>query len=222
VLSVQLFNFQVAFKPLGDNLPQVLIPLQETTLVVLSKDFITNQAGAYGLGYAILTGGNTGAGSVLAYGPGHFTAGFQTIGFRVTPGGAVRATLAFAVNRPEKVMNIPYDPMGIAFRAINTLSLSYAGQFTQYFRALVPPWLTPTGVDPMQLYIAAANAATGGAAAENFGISKTELDRFMLLQHFMQHYTMMTGAMATYHSVADWTANSSIPDWIRAGVLEAG
>src|SRR5207247_11034402 len=55
-------------------------------------------------------------------------------------------------------------------------------------------------------------------AGEHFGISKSELERFFPVQHFQQHYQMITVALATYRSVSDWLAGSSIPDWIRTGV----
>ena len=220
ILQVQLFNFVVPFKPLGDNLPQIGIPLQEQTYVVISKDFVVNRPGEYGLGYAILKGTGSNPGDILAYGPGRFQLGFQTIHFTTDKSGATKVRMAFAANRPDKVMNIPYDPVGLAFRALNTVTLGAAEQYSKYVSNYLPGFLTSTGIDPMQLYIAAANAATGGAAAEHFGVSKEELDRLMLMQHFSQHYQMILGAMSTFHRVPDWLATSAIPAWIRSGVLK--
>jgi hypothetical protein len=222
MLQVQLFNFVVPFKPLGENLPQIGIPLQEKTWIVINKDFVVDKPGEYGLGYALLRGGETSAASILAYGPGRFQLGFQTIHFKMDPAtGATRVSLAFASNKPQKIMNIPYDPVGLGFRALSTVTLGYLDQYTKYLTSYLPGFLTPSGVDPMQLYIAAANYATAGAASQHFGINKAELDRLFLLQHFNQHYQMILGAQSTYHTVPDWLAAASIPDWVRSGSLEA-
>jgi len=216
VLKVQLFNFKVPFKPFGNSGPQIVLPLQEESYVVLSKDFIVDRPGTYGLGYALLRG--TSSDELLAYGPGHFEAGFKTIRFEMDPEGTTRCRMAFTVNRPEKVMNIPMDPVGMAFRLANAVTLGAAAQFAASLQGFLPAFLTPTGIDPVQAYIALANGLSGGAAGEHFGISKTELERFFLIQHFQQHYQMVTGAIATYRGVADWLAAGSLPQWIRTGV----
>jgi len=183
----------------------------------LSKDLIVDRDCEYGLGYAILKEPED-PDDLLAYGPGHFQAGFQTIDFVMDAHGTVSARLAFAVDRPKKVMNIPFDPVGLAYGLVNKLTLGASGRLADSLGGILPSFLTPTGLDPVLSYIALANGLTGGAAAEHFGISRVELERFFLVQHFQQHYQMMTGALTTYRSVSDWLAGSSIPNWIRTGV----
>ena len=221
ILQVQIFDFVVPFKPLGENLPQISIPLQEQTYVVISKNFVVDrpEADEYGLGYAILKGSTDSPDSLFAYGPGRFQLGFQTIHFKTDKStGATKVTMAFGVDRPSKVLNIPYDPFGYAFRLLSLIPSSLASTLSTYMSAYLPSFLTPTGIDPVQLYIAALNLATAGAAAEHFGVSKGELDRMMLTQHSTQDYQMIQGAMSAFQRVHDWLDSSTIPIPIRSGV----
>ena len=62
VLRVRIFDFNLTFRPLGQELPQIVIPLREHQWVVMSRDFILNEdhpepgvLGAYGYGYAVFT-----------------------------------------------------------------------------------------------------------------------------------------------------------------------
>jgi hypothetical protein len=208
----------VPFKPFGESLPQMVIPLQEETYVILSPDLVVNRPGEYGLGYALLRVPDHGGG-FLGYGPGKFLNGFQSIVFSVGEHGESKVRMAFTANRPTKILNIPYDPVGLGFRAANILTLGQASRVAGWFTDFLPSFMTPTGIDPMQAYIAFMNAITAGAAAEHFGLSKYEADRFMLVQHFMQHYEMITGALATYRHVPDWSAGMGIPLWIRTGSI---
>jgi hypothetical protein len=44
------------------------------------------------------------------------------------------------------------------------------------------------------------------------------LDRRMLLQHFQQHYAMVTGSLLTWRHVPDWLNTRTLPAWVRTGI----
>jgi hypothetical protein len=220
LLKVRMFNTKATFAPLGDDGPQMVIPLRSESYVIISRELVTDRPGEYGIGYAIMPGPETGGDA--AYGPGHFDTGFQTIRFTLGKDGVARARTALAVNRAEKFMNLPFDPLQLGFKAADTLTLGIASQFVQPFAGAFPPFLSAHGLDPLQAYIALANAATGGAAGESFGVSKISLEHSILTQLFQANYKLISGAVLTYRSVPDWTAGSALPDWIRTGVHRAG
>jgi hypothetical protein len=80
--KVRIFDFNLMFQPGGNGSTSLLVPLKEENYLVLSRDFITNRdnpapgvLGEYGFGYAVIQ--DPPDESLLAYGPGHFRAGFQ-------------------------------------------------------------------------------------------------------------------------------------------------
>jgi hypothetical protein len=75
-----------------------------------------------------------------------------------------------------------------------------------------------TGVDPIAAYIWMANTMTGGLAGRHYGISKTVLEKRMLVQHFMQHYEMLINSLLVWRTVPDWTDTDRLPEHCRTGV----
>jgi hypothetical protein len=61
------------------------------------------------------------------------------------------------------------------------------------------------------------NAFTAGQSADLFCISKEQLERTFLLQHFMQHYETAAGSLFTWRQVRDWLDEASIPQWVKTG-----
>jgi hypothetical protein len=115
VAQVEIFDFSFSFRPLGPNGPQLVLPLQEASYLVLARDFLVHEddpgpgtLGRYGLGYAFIRNPEQG---FLAYGPGKFDAAVELIQFRVGESGATHVDMTFVANRPERIVNLPVDPL---------------------------------------------------------------------------------------------------------------
>jgi len=78
--------------------------------------------------------------------------------------------------------------------------------------------LRVNGIDPIAAYIWMANTMTGGMAEQRFGISKTVLEKRMLVQHFMQHYEMLINSLLVWRTIPDWTAHDRLRDFCRTGM----
>jgi hypothetical protein len=113
----------------------------------------------------------------------------------------------FVANRPEQILRVDIDPVGWSFRAADLLTFGLAS------RAAGPLWpsferspVRLRDVDPVTLYIQAADALTAGFSREELCITKKQLERDMLLQHFMEHYRLIAGSLLTWRQVPDWLA----------------
>lgn len=223
VLKVRIFDFSLDFKPLGSSSPYLALPLREESLLVVSPEFVRSEngpepglLGCYGLGYALLR--DPQARGVLAFGPGRFDAGFQLIDFKVLGDGESRVCLTFVVNRPERILDLPIDPVGWGFQLANVMSLGLASRvFAPFTEALERRPVLDTGIDPVFAWIGMANALTGGRAARDLCISREQLEKFMLVRHFLEHYTMISGSLVTWRRVGDWLDPESLPDWVSTG-----
>ncbi len=183
VMKVNIYSFNLRFSPLGTDVPNIVIPLSESTYLAVTRDFIIDETipregsiGRYGFGYATVK--NPGS-STLAYGPGQFDLGFQNFEFTVLPDGSSSVRMAFVVNRPYRIFNLP--------------------------------------LDPVYTFIDAANFLSGGLAARYYCISRRELETVFLVQHYMQHYDMIVGALSTWCQVADWLHEDTLPRWVVEG-----
>jgi hypothetical protein len=227
VLRIDIVQFQTELKPFGDNGPQLVIPGRKDMWLVISRDFLVDeparivdgkiQGGVYGVGYAVVKPADDD--SLLAFGPGRFDAGFESMHFNVKEDGEVSVRMGFAVNRPVKIMNLPIDPLQTAVRIGNQLTFGLAGQLMERLEAVLPSFLSHRGFDPVMAFIAGANLLTLGEADVKMGVSLNQLMKDMLVTHFVQHYHMFAGALETYRSVADWTKPADLPEWIRTGVM---
>jgi hypothetical protein len=74
------------------------------------------------------------------------------------------------------------------------------------------------GFDPITAYIAAANLVTGGMAARELCVSREQLEKDFLVQHFGQHYEMLSGSLLTWRRVPDWLDAAALPAWVTTGV----
>lgn len=223
VVKVRIFDFRLRFEPFGPGSLSVSIPLEDETYVVLSPEFITvtdnttgSVIGSYGFGYALLQVEQEPG--RFAYGPGHFRAGFQLVTFQVHEDGATSVTMVFVANRPEQILRVDLDPVGWSFRAADLLTFGLAS------RAAGPLWpslerspVRLRDIDPVTLYIQAADALTAGFSREELCISKKQLERDMLLQHFMEHYRLIAGSLLTWRQVPDWLA-ADLPDTALTGL----
>jgi hypothetical protein len=224
VAKVSIFDFNLAMSPLGGDSMKVLYPLKEEAYVVLSKDFITDDErvhddviGRYGFGYAFLPYADERG--VIAYGPGHFITALQTFNFAVRKNGEIDAHAAFIVNRPEQIMKIDVDPVGWGFRMADLMTMNMTSRVFAPVKALserLP--LRITGIDPVSAYITVANVATAGMAGSQLGISKEQLEKRMLVQHFMQHYNMLLQSLSVWRSISTWTQPDTLPEFCHRGI----
>jgi hypothetical protein len=218
VAKVCIFDFNFAFKPLGGANPQLVVPLQEDSYLVLTRDFVRDEAepephllGRYGLGYAFLKNPRQG---VLAYGPGEFDAAIERIDFEVHRSGETRVAMTFVANRPERLVNISIDPLALGVRMADLASLGLASRLLGGVPAIPSARIE---ADPVYAYVDLANLVSGGAAARELCISRDQLDREFLVKHFMQHYQAIAGSLATWRRVGDWLDEGSLPAWALLG-----
>jgi hypothetical protein len=224
VMKVQVFNFDLTLRPFGPNGVSFVLPAQEETYLVLSPDFITCKdsptsglAGRYGFGYALMK--YAPGGSIFAYGPGHFGAGFQLIDFEVQESGETRVRMAFVVNRPVRILKINLDPIDWTFKIADRMSLGLASRlFAPVKQVLDQLPFRISDFDPVTAYISLANTLSDGEAARQLGISLEELEKSMLTQHFMEHYRLVVGSLLTWRQVPNWLDRAALPEWANTGL----
>lgn len=222
VAQVQVFNFVLSF-PLDPQLPRFGLPLSADQYIIYSNAFVLDQAdprpgvrGRYQFGYAMLKPRHDD--SILRYGPGQFDAGFQLFTFSVLDDGRVWVRMPFVVNRPTEILSISLDPLDWAFRTTEILTGGLA-------RPLLEPLHEafeglpgrPGGFDPVFASIDLANLLTLGQASRQLCISKEQLEKFFLVFHFDQYYTMITGSLLTWRQIRDWRNPADIPVWVKTG-----
>jgi hypothetical protein len=222
--KVRIYDFKLRFRPSGPRGPTLELPLKEHNYLVLSRDFVTCRddpepgvLGEYGLGYGLLR--DTGEDSVFAYGPGRFCAGFQLINFRILASGESRARLVFVVNRPHRILDVTLDPVDWGFRLANFFSFGLTSRLfapAQFLLERLP--LRVSGLDPVSAYVALANLLTGGLAGEQLCVSRQQLEKDFLVQHFLQHYGLIVGSLRTWRQVPDWLDEAALPERLRMGV----
>jgi hypothetical protein len=220
IVKVRIFDFAFRVKPAGPAGPELVFGLNEESYLILNGDFMLNQEapepgllGCYGVGYAFIKKPTSG---LIAYGPGEFDAAIELIHFRILDTGRVRVRMIFVANRPAAVSNVNINPVTWSFRIADVFSFGMAsrmfGPVKQAFSKLPFP-----GFDPVYTYITLANAATGGLAARNYCVSREQLEKDFLLQHFMQHYQTVVGSLLTWRQIPDWTDEKNLPDWVVEG-----
>jgi len=224
LLRVNIFDFNLSFSPLGANVFTFQLPLKESTYVVLGPAFVANQddpepgvLGRYGFGYAFVP--YAPEPGVIAYGPGHFAAAVQTVEFTLAADGEIRARAAFVVNRPDKIAAVDIAPIDWGFALADAMTFNMASKVMAPVKTLADRLPTKvSGVDPISTFVWLANALTGGRAERQLGISKSTLEKRMLVQHFMQHYAMLMSSLHVWRTVTDWTDHAKLPDNCRQGI----
>jgi hypothetical protein len=224
VLRVRIFDFNLTFRPLGQEFPEVGIPLLAQQWVVASRDFTLNEdhpapqvLGQYGYGYAVLKD-PTDRG-LLAYGPGQFDAGFQLFHFRVLDTGEVRVKLVFVVNRPERILNLSLNPVTWSLTLADLVSFGLSSQFVEPVQGMLAQLpFRGVSLDPVFGSIALLNWLTGGLAARELCISRDDLDKEFLVQHFMQNYDLIVGSLQTWRQIPDWLDSAGLSEWVVKGI----
>jgi hypothetical protein len=224
VLKVDIFDFNLSFAPFGADALKLQLPLKESTYLVLGPPFVKNVEqpepgvlGQYGFGYAFVPYAPDPG--MIAYGPGHFAAAIQTVDFKVMEDGEIRVRAAFVVNRPNKIANVDVAPLEWGFQLADMMTFNIASRLMSPMKTVAQRLpLRVNGVDPISAYIWVANTMTGGLAEKRFGISKSVLEKRMLVQHFMQHYEMLINSLLVWRTIPDWTDHERLPEYCRRGV----
>ncbi|MCP4657119.1 MAG: hypothetical protein GY856_17055 [bacterium] len=222
VVKVNIFDFKFNLAPLGSDAPYGTVPLSEASYLVLSPDFIVNEddpdpdtLGRYGFGYGFLPDPEE---SILAYGPGSFDAGFQFIHFHVRKSGEVFSRMAFVANRPNKIVNVSIDPFEWGMRMADFMSFGVASEVIEPMQKAWKKVPRPGGMDLVSTYISLANALSGDAAKNELCISKKQLEKTFLVQHFTQHYNVVAGSLVSWRQIPDWLDRDALPDWVKSGI----
>jgi hypothetical protein len=222
VLKVKIFDFSFKIRPFRDSESGLVFGLDEESYLVVNREFIVDQEkprpgmlGRYAIGYGFIKSPNPG---LLAYGPGEFDAAFEQIEFNVNEDGRVGVHMVFVVNRPARIANVSLNPLEWSLRLADLMTLGAASPVLDPLRAAINRVPFSLGsFDPVLTYISALNTITGGVAAENYCISKEQLDKTFLLQHFLQHYETAVGSLLTWRRVRDWLDEDSVPEWAKTG-----
>ena len=223
VAKVRIFDFNLRFGSFTADGPEFVFPLREENVIILSPEFITDRetsapdgSAEFGFGYALLHGASDDG--LLAYGPGRFAVGFQLINFRVSNDGEIRVRLAFGVNRPERIVKVPLNPVQLVLEVADRMTLGITSKLFGVSRWAANCLTNDQSFDPLLGSIGLANLATAGLAGKEFCISKEQLEKAMLLQHFMQHYEMILGSLFTWRQIPNWLDTAALPRWVVNGV----
>lgn len=226
VVKVRIFDFRVTVRPFGAGTPEISLPLQEASYLVLSRDFVEIEEepepgvlARYGFGYAFVRDPRPG---MLGYGPGQFDAAIETIHFHVADDGSVRVPMVFVANRPERVATVEVDPwrwsveLGRRLGDLATLGLAdrWIAPMARMMGAVPRPRLR---FDPVLGYVRFADAVSGGMAASRLCIDREQLEKDFLVKHYMQHYQTIAGSLATWRLIGDWCDEASLPAWVVEG-----
>ncbi|MEQ1727237.1 MAG: hypothetical protein ABL982_02560, partial [Vicinamibacterales bacterium] len=226
VLKVDIHHFQLAFAPFGADALQMLMPLKESSYLVIGPPFVRNQdkpapgvLAEFGFGYAFMPYVPEDAPPMLAFGPGYFADAIKNVVFRVMDDGEVRLRAAFVVNRPDRIMKVDLAPVNWGLAMADKLSFGTASRLFAPVKSMAERLpLRMNDVDPLISFISAANSLTGGLAGRRYGISKVTLEKRMLVQHFMQHHEMFTASLLAWRRVPDWTDRANLPANCGEGV----
>lgn len=222
VLQVRIFDFDLKFRPWGSDGPELSLPLTEESYLVLSRDFILNEdhpspdcLGRYGLGYAFMRDATQG---LIAYGPGQFRTAIEIINFDVSRDGRVRVSMIFVADRPEKIANVSLNPIDWSFRLADFFSLGTTSRFLAPVKnALERIPTSADSFDPVYGFISLINTLTSNQAAKQLCISREQLEKDFLAQHFIQHYATIVGSLLTWRQIPNWLDAAALPEWVVTG-----
>lgn len=222
VVKLRVWDFTVAIQPMGAGGPKLTVPLKEESYLLLTPDFIVDEdkpeeglLGEYGIGYAFVKNPTRGP---FAYGPGEFETAFQQINFRVRENGEIYVRMIFVSNRPDKIMNLSFDPVGWSFSLADTMSFGMASRFLQPVKASLEGLPLKGGnMDPTLAAIGLLNTLTDGQAAKKLDLSSDQLYKGFLVQHSRQHYQTIMGSHMTWRQIPDWLDSAALPHWVVSG-----
>lgn len=222
VVKVRIFDFSFSFQPFGSNRPELSVPLSEESYLVLSGDFILDEdnpspesLGRYGLGYAFIRDPTEG---LIAYGPGQFRAAIEIINFEVSKRGDIHVSMVFVADRPKRIANVSLNPVDWSFRLADFFSLGMTSKFLAPVKSTLERIPTSTdSFDPVYSFVSLVNRLTSNQAAQQLCISREQLEKDFLAQHFRQHYATIVGSLLTWRQISDWLNSAALPEWVVTG-----
>lgn len=222
LLKVRIFDFNFNFLPFGESGPELVFGENEESYLVVHKDFVNYRIrpipgvlGEYGIGYAFVKSPVEGP---FGYGPGKFEAALELINFRIYETGYISVRMIFIANRPRQVANLTIDPISFGFRIADVFSFGVASRLFAPAKSILDRMPIRFSVDPVSGYITGTNLISAGRAAHSLCISREQLEKFFLLQHFKQHYETLNGSLTTWRQVPDWLDEKNLPPWVISGV----
>ncbi len=222
VMRARPFDYELDLAPTGPAGPRFVLPLPDTPTIAISRELVIDEdypapgiLGRYGFAYALLRDPTPRGAQV--YGPAQFRAGFQAIHFEVLASGQSRVRMTFVGDRPESILNVKLDPIGLLLRSSDFLSFGLTSRLLEPVQGLLSRRLTFGSFDPLLGFISLANLATGGLASKQLHISREQLFRDILVKHFQLYYQLILDSLLAYRQVSDWLDSARLPDWARDG-----
>jgi hypothetical protein len=216
---VSIFDFAFTFK-LSSNGPELSIPLTEQSYLVLSRDFILNEddptpdcRGRYGFGYAFIQDPKQG---LIGYGPGQFSAAIELINFDVNEDGEIHVEMVFVVNQPERIANVSLNPVDWSFRLADLFSFGMTSRVFAPIKNSLEA-MPVESFDPVYGFVSLVNTLSANQAAQQLCISKEQLNKDFLAQHFTQHYVTLVGSLLTWRQIPNWLDTAALPEWVVLG-----
>lgn len=223
VLRNPIFDFGFKLAPFGDAAPQMVLPISEFNYLVMSPHFVVDEShpepgilGRYGFGYAFV---NRPEPSPLAYGPGELEPAFELLVWDVHESGDVTVRATFVARQPTAMLNLSIDPAVWGLQAASVLFGSPSVQavlqpFRRFYNSL--PW-SKLRFDPVFPAVDLLNVMTLNQASERFCISRTQIMKYFLFLHFLQHYQTLLGSLQTWRQIPDWLDTQNLPSFVRDG-----
>jgi hypothetical protein len=126
--------------------------------------------------------------------------------------------MIFVADRPDRIANVSLDPVDWSFRLANIFSLGMTSRFLAPVRGTLKRIPAATdNFDPVYGFVTLANALTANQAAQQLCISKEQLEKRFLAQHFTQHYVTIVGSLLTWRQIPDWLNTAALPEWVVTG-----
>jgi len=126
--------------------------------------------------------------------------------------------MIFVADRPERIANVSLNPVDWSFRLADFFSLGTSSKFLAPVKSTLER--IPTSVDsfdPVYGFVSLINTLTSNQAAQQLCISREQLEKDFLAQHFMQHYVTMVGSLLTWRQIPDWLDSRALPEWVVTG-----
>lgn len=225
ILEVHVFDFTFPVPPfVADGQLQIGFPVKSVVKVVLSRDFVVDEAdpepgvvGRYGWGYAFIRE-ESHPKILLGYGPDDLGPAFMNFYFDVLDTGEARLMNGFAANQPTEILNVSANPAEWGLAAADVMSLGMLGPMLAPLRSLAHR--LPFGrasLRPVFNGIKLANILSGGLAARELSITRERLLELVLAIHFLDAYHFAVGTLETWNQIPDWTDTTNLPRWVVEG-----
>ena len=110
------------------------------------------------------------------------------------------------------------EAVDLAFGLVDRFSLGLASRLGTPAKNALRLLPLRVSIDPALFYVSTANAISNGSAARSLCISKEQLEKLFLLQHFKQHYQAVIGSLLTWRQIPNWLDERNLPSWVISGL----